>query len=74
MAENPKCPLVQTQLPLVNHNFGLDSYFEFIKSGEIDLSAYKGNINIAFKVKGSGTNNALDGSYQVDAIRIYTKS
>ena len=50
------------------------SNFEFIKSGEIDLSAYKGNINIAFKVKGSGTNNALDGSYQVDAIRIYTKS
>jgi hypothetical protein len=49
-------------------------YFEFIKSGEIDLSAYKGNINIAFKVKGSGTNNALDGSYQVDAIRVYTKS
>jgi hypothetical protein len=52
----------------------LSEYFEFIKSGEIDLSAYKGNINIAFKVKGSGTNNALDGSYQVDAIRIYTKS
>ena len=52
----------------------LSKYFEFIKSGEIDLSAYKGNINIAFKVKGSGTNNALDGSYQVDAIRIYTKS
>jgi len=49
-------------------------YFEFIKSGEIDLSAYTGNINIAFKVKGSGTNSALDGSYQVDAIRIYTKS
>lgn len=52
----------------------LSKNFEFIKSGEIDLSAYKGNINIAFKVKGSGTNTALDGSYQVDAIRIYTKS
>lgn len=48
-------------------------YFEFVKSGEIDLSSYIGNINIAFKVKGSGTNTALDGSYQVDAIRIYTK-
>ena len=60
----------------VNANLPTTSspYFEFIKSGEIDLSAYKGNINIAFKVKGSGTNNALDGSYQVDAIRIYTKS
>jgi hypothetical protein len=60
----------------VNANLPTTSspYFEFIKSGEIDLSAYKGNINIAFKVKGSGTNNALDGSYQVDAIRVYTKS
>lgn len=60
----------------VNANLPTTSspYFEFIKSGEIDLSAYKGNINIAFKVKGSGTNTALDGSYQVDAIRIYTKS
>jgi Domain of unknown function (DUF5017) len=49
-------------------------YFEYVNSGEIDLSSYKGKINIAFKVKGSGTNTALDGSYQVDAIRVYTKS
>lgn len=48
-------------------------YFEFIKSGEIDLSKYTGNINIAFKVKGSGTNRDLDGSYQIDAVRVYTK-
>jgi hypothetical protein len=50
------------------------AYFEFLKSGEIDLSSYSGNINIAFKVKGSGTNNSLDGSYQIDSIRIYTKN
>lgn len=49
------------------------TYFAFIKSGEIDLSGYSGTVNIAFKVKGSGTNTALDGSYQVDAIRVYTK-
>lgn len=49
------------------------TYFEFIKSGEIDLSAYTGNINLAFKVKGSGTNTALDGSYQIDNVKIYTK-
>lgn len=49
------------------------SFFAFIKSGEIDLSEYTGNVNIAFKVRGSGTNTALDGSYQVDAIRVYTK-
>lgn len=47
------------------------TYFEFIKSGVIDLSAYTGKINIAFKVKGSGTNTALDGGYQIDNIRIY---
>ena len=48
-------------------------FFEFIKSGEIDLSSFTGNINIAFKVKGSGTNQALDGSYQIDDIRVFTK-
>ena len=48
--------------------------FEYVNSGEIDLSSYTGKINIAFKVKGSGTNTTLDGSYQVDAIRVYTKS
>jgi hypothetical protein len=48
-------------------------YFEFIKSGEIDLSGYTGNVNIAFKVKGSGTNTTLDGSYQVDDIRVFIK-
>ncbi|WP_394759233.1 choice-of-anchor J domain-containing protein [Flavobacterium sp.] len=48
-------------------------YFQFINSGEIDLSGYTGNIHIAFKVKGSGTNLALDGSYQVDNIRIFNK-
>lgn len=46
-------------------------YFAFIKSGIIDLSTYTGKINIAFKVKGSGTNTTLDGSYQIDEIRIY---
>lgn len=46
-------------------------YFEFIKSGEIDLSSYTGKINLAFRYKGSGTNTALDGSYQVDSVRIY---
>jgi len=47
------------------------TYFEFIKSGEIDLSTYTGNIYIAFKCKGSGTNTTLDGSYQIDNVRIF---
>lgn len=47
------------------------TYFAFIRSGEIDLSSYTGKINLAFRVKGSGTNTNLDGSYQIDDIRIY---
>jgi hypothetical protein len=49
------------------------AYFAFIQSGLIDLSAYSGKVNIAFKVKGSGTNTNLDGSYQVDDVNIFTK-
>lgn len=44
-------------------------YFENTSS-EVDLSSYTGNIHIAFKVKGSGTNIALDGTYQIDNIRV----
>lgn len=47
------------------------TYFEFQDSGEIDLSAYNGPAHIAFKVTGSGTNTALDGSYQIDNVNIY---
>lgn len=47
------------------------TYFAFIDSGFIDLSSYTGNINIAFRVKGSGTNTSLDGSYQIDNFRIF---
>lgn len=44
-------------------------YFEFIKSGEVDLSSFTGKVRLAFKVKG-GKDNAIDGTYQVDNIRI----
>ena len=46
-------------------------YFEYIKSGEIDLSGYTGTLHVAFKVTGSGTNTALDGGYQIDDVRIF---
>ena len=48
------------------------TYFAFQPSGVIDLSAYEGNLHLAFKVTGSGTNTALDGSYQIDNLRIYS--
>ncbi len=47
------------------------TYFEFIESGVIDLSSFTGNLHIGFKVTGSGTNTSLDGSYQIDSVRVY---
>ena len=47
------------------------AYFEFIKSGVIDLSGFSGKAVIGFKVKGSGTNTTLDGTYQIDNVRVY---
>jgi hypothetical protein len=48
-------------------------YFQYVDSGELPLSAFSGQAYIAFKVTGSGTNTALDGAYQVDSFRLYTK-
>jgi hypothetical protein len=45
-----------------------------IFSGEIDLSTISGEIYIAFKGTGSGTNTALDGSLRLDNIKIYNKN
>lgn len=50
-----------------------DTNFTFFSSGLIDLSAYTGNIYIAFRCKGSGTNTSLDGTYDLDNIRIFDK-
>lgn len=44
---------------------------EFIGSGAIDLSAYTGKINIAFRYIGSGKNLALDGAFQLDDVQVY---
>lgn len=43
--------------------------FNYVNS-QVDLSAFTGKIHIAFKVKGSGTDNTLDGTYQIDNIRV----
>ncbi|MEZ0007692.1 hypothetical protein ABH942_003078 [Flavobacterium sp. 28YEA47A] len=44
-------------------------YFQFIKSGVIDLSRFTGTAHIAFRVKGNGS--SLAGTYQIDNIRVY---
>lgn len=45
-----------------------------IFSGEIDMSTITGDIYLAFKGTGSGTNAALDGSLRLDNIKIYNKN
>jgi len=46
-------------------------WYQFIGSGGVDLSSYKGKINIAFKYTGSGKNLALDGAFQVDDVQVF---
>ena len=43
----------------------------FISSGAIDLSAYSGNIHIAFRYIGSGKDKTLNGAFMVDDIKIF---
>lgn len=50
-----------------------DTNFTFFSSGLVDLSTYTGNIYLAFRCKGSGTNTSLDGTYEIDNIRIFDK-
>lgn len=64
--------LAATWIPLsaVVANETTNGYI-YIPSGEIDLSTYTGNVNIAFRVIGNGT--TLDGLFQVDDVKVYTK-
>jgi Domain of unknown function (DUF5017) len=48
--------------------------FTDVDSGIINLSKYKGKLHFAFKVKGSGTNSNLTGTYQIDDINIFYPS
>ena len=50
-----------------------DEWYVFKDSGLIDISPYSGTLYVAFKVTGSGTNEALDGSYQLDDFRVLTE-
>lgn len=60
-------------VPFTKPPLNYDTNFDFFSSGIIDLSAYTGNIYLAFKVKGSGTNTSLDGTYEIDNVRIFNK-
>ncbi|WP_159022388.1 DUF5689 domain-containing protein [Formosa sp. L2A11] len=50
-----------------------DEWYAFKDSGLVNISEYTGTLYVAFKVTGSGTNEALDGSYQLDDFRILTE-
>ncbi|OIQ19380.1 MAG: hypothetical protein BM557_06655 [Flavobacterium sp. MedPE-SWcel] len=45
-----------------------NSWYEFVNSGSIDLSSYSGNVYIAFKYTGSGTDETNDGAFQIDNV------
>lgn len=47
-----------------------NDWYDFIDSGLIDLSSYTGTLYVAFKVVGSGTDQTLDGAYQIDDFSI----
>ncbi len=48
-----------------------DERFVWINSGQVDLSGYEGTLHFAFKARGSGSNNNLDATYQIDNIRLF---
>lgn len=48
-----------------------NDWYDFINSGVIDLSDYSGNVYIAFRVTGSGTDTTLDGAYQIDNLKLF---
>jgi hypothetical protein len=46
-------------------------WYQFVGSGGIDLSSYKGKVNIGFRYMGSGKTLTLDGAFQIDDVQIY---
>ena len=49
------------------------SWYEFVNS-TINLTPFNGEIYIAFKFKGSGTNTTLDGAFQVDNMKMFNEN
>ncbi|MEL1245106.1 choice-of-anchor J domain-containing protein [Flavobacterium sp. DGU11] len=48
-----------------------NDWYEFVSSGQVNLSAFSGNVYIAFRVTGSGTDTTLDGAYQIDNVKLF---
>ena len=45
-------------------------WYQF-KTSFINLSSYSGNVHVAFKFTGSGTDLNLDGAFQVDDVKVF---
>ena len=48
-------------------------WYQFIGSGAIDLSSYKGKVQLAFRYTGSGKDTTLDGAFMIDDVQIFEK-
>lgn len=48
-----------------------NDFYQWVNSGEVDLSRFSGNLHFAFKIKGSGSNTALDATFQIDNVRLF---
>ncbi len=61
-----------TWMPLSGTNIPTSSvsWYEFVKS-TVNLTPFEGEIYIAFKFKGSGTNTTLDGAFQLDDVKLF---
>lgn len=59
----------------VNANIPTKSaaWYAFYKS-VVDMSGYTGNVHVAFKFTGSGTDTTLDGAFQVDDFYMYNEN
>lgn len=64
--------LAATWTPLSGANIPNKSvvWYKFLQS-TINLTPFEGNIHIAFKFKGSGTDTSLDGAFQVDNVKLF---
>ena len=71
-----------TSIPFTKPPLDYDTNFDFFSSGLINLSDYLTDIgpldppnvyHLAFKVKSSGTISSLDGTYEIDNVRIVDK-
>ena len=67
--------LTATWTPLSGTNIPTSSvsWYEFVKS-TVNLTPFEGEIYIAFKFKGSGTNTTLDGAFQLDDVKLFNEN